>query len=230
MTAAQQTEFIKTNLGPAFRIAAITTKIIIYDHNVDRPDYPIAILNDPAAKPFIDGSAFHLYAGDISAMSTVRTAHPDKNLYFTEQYTASNGGFEGDLKWHLRNVIIGSMRNYSRTALEWNLANDPSFGPHTDGGCTTCKGALTIGSGITRNVAYYIIAHASKFVPVGSTRIYSSNSGNLITVAFKTPASKTVLIVLNDGAASATFNIKINDKWTTPTLPGNSVGTFEWPS
>lgn len=228
MTAAQQAEFIKSNLGPAFRAAALTTKIIIYDHNADRPDYPIAILDDPAAKAFVDGSAFHLYAGDISGMSAVATKHPDKNLYFTEQYTASTGGFQGDLKWHLRNVIIGSMRNYSRNALEWNLANDPGYGPHTIGGCTTCKGALTIGSGIQRNVAYYIIAHASKFVPAGSTRIYSSNSGNLITVAFKTPAAKTVLIVLNDGDAAATFNIKINEKWTTPTMPGNSVASFEW--
>ncbi|RYY59896.1 MAG: glucosylceramidase [Chitinophagaceae bacterium] len=228
MTAAEQANFIKTDLGPAFASASLTTKIIIYDHNVDRPDYPIAILNDPAAKQYIDGSAFHLYAGDISGMSTVRNAHPDKNVYFTEQYTASGGDFSGDLKWHLRNVIIGSMRNYSRTALEWNLANDGIYGPHTDGGCTTCKGALTISGGVQRNVAYYIIAHASKFVPAGSTRIYSSNSGNLISIAFRTPANKTVLVVLNDGASAATFNIKMNDKWTTPTLTGNSVATFEF--
>lgn len=228
MTAEQQRDFIKNSLGPAFQAAGITTKIIVYDHNCDRPDYPLTILNDQAAKVFVNGSAFHLYAGDISALSSVYSAHPDKNVYFTEQWTSSAGDFGGDLKWHLKNVIIGSMRNWSRTALEWNLANDPNFGPHTDGGCTQCKGALTIGTTVTRNVSYYIIAHASKFVPPGSVRVASNNSGNLYSVAFETPERKKVLIVLNDGASAASFNLKFKDKWTTPTLPAGAVGTFVW--
>lgn len=230
MQAAQQAEFIKNHLGPAFQAANITTKIIIYDHNCDRADYPISILNDPAAKAFINGSAFHLYAGNISALSSVQGAHPDKALYFTEQYTASNGNFGGDLKWHLKNVIIGSMRNWSRNALEWNLANNTSFGPHTPGGCTVCKGAITIetSSFFTRNVAYYIIAHASKFVPPGSVRISSSTAGDLNNVAFKTPDGKKVLIVENDGGSAGTFNIKYNGKWVIVSLGAGSVGTFIW--
>ena len=97
----------------------------------------------------------------------------------------------------MKNVIICSMRNWSKNALEWNLANNQNFGPHTNGGCTTCKGGLTISSGgnITRNVGYYIIAHASKFVPQGSQRISSNISGNIQNVAFKTPQGKIVLIV-----------------------------------
>ncbi|MEP7110308.1 MAG: glycoside hydrolase family 30 beta sandwich domain-containing protein [Ferruginibacter sp.] len=228
MTAIQQAEFIKTNLGPAFQSAGIHTKIIVYDHNCDRADYPLAILNDAAANPFVDGSAFHLYGGDISALSAVHNAFPGKHVYFTEQYTASTGDFGGDLKWHLKNVIIGSMRNWSRNALEWNLANDASFNPHTDGGCTTCKGALTIGAVLSRNVAYYIVAHASKFVPAGSVRIGSNISGNLQTAAFKTPAGKKILIVENDGNSGAAFNIRFNNKWVTASLPAGAVGTFIW--
>lgn len=230
MPAAQQAEFIKNHLGPAFQAANITTKIIIYDHNCDKPEYPISVLNDAAAKNFINGSAFHLYAGDISAMSAVKTAHPDKALYFTEQYTPSNGSFSGDLKWHLKNVIIGSMRNWSRIALEWNLANNASFGPHTPGGCTVCKGGITVetSSTFTRNVGYYIIAHASKFVPPGSVRISSNTSGNLHNVAFKTPAGKKVLIVENDGNGAEIFNIKYNGKWVVVSLDGGSVATFIW--
>ena len=103
MTAAQQADFIKNHLGPAFRAAGLTTKIVIYDHNCDRPDYPNTILNDAAARQFVDGSAFHLYAGDIAALSTVRDAHPDKNIYFTEQWTGSNGSSvpcATGAKWH----------------------------------------------------------------------------------------------------------------------------------
>ena len=228
MSETEQASFIKNNLGPTLRGANLNTKIILYDHNCDHPDYPITILNDMAAKQYAVGSAFHLYAGDISALSQVHNAHPDRNVYFTEQYTASNGNFGGDLKWHVKNLVIGATRNWSRNVLEWNLANDPAFGPHTNGGCTTCLGALTIGSTITRNVAYYIIAHASKFVPPGSVRIASNITGNLYSTAFKTPAGQKVLVVLNDGNAAQKFNIRFNGKWVTPTLPAGAVGTFIW--
>lgn len=229
MTAAQQANFIKNNLGPAFVSAGLNTKIIIYDHNCDRPDYPLQVLGDAGARPFIDGSAFHLYAGDISAMSQLVTAYPDKNIYFTEQYTSSSGGFAGDLQWHMRNVIIGSMRNNSKIALEWNLANDPAYGPYTPGGCNTCLGALTIGGNVvTRNVAYYIIAQASKFVTPGSKRIASENSGDINTAAFLRPDGKKVLITTNNGGTSQGFNIRFNNKWLTTYLAGGATATYVW--
>jgi O-glycosyl hydrolase len=87
MQAADQTQFVAKFLGPAFRAANLKTKIIIYDHNADRTDYPISVLDDASAKQYIDGSAFHLYAGSIDALSKVHDAHPDRNLYFTEQWT-----------------------------------------------------------------------------------------------------------------------------------------------
>ena len=228
MTAAEQTNFIKNNLGPAFQSAGLTTKIIIYDHNCDHPEYATTILSDAGANAFINGSAFHLYAGDISALSTVHSAFPGKALYFTEQYTSSTGNFGGDLDWHLKNVIIGSMRNWSRIALEWNLANDPTFNPHTPGGCDQCKGAVTLSGTVTRNVGYYIVAHASKFVPAGSVRIGSNITGGLQNVAFKTPSGSKVLVVENDGTSATTFNIRFKNKWTATTLPAGAVGTYIW--
>ncbi|MFC3157456.1 glycoside hydrolase family 30 beta sandwich domain-containing protein [Chryseobacterium arachidis] len=202
--------------------------MIAYDHNCDNPAYPLAVLNDTSANPYVDGSAFHLYAGDISALSTVHNLFPSKNVYFTEQWTSSTGNFGGDLDWHVKNVIIGSMRNWSKTALEWNVANDASFGPHTPGGCTQCKGAVTVNgaAGYDKNVAYYIIAHASKFVPVNSQRIASTQGDNLSTVAFKTPSGKTVLIVQNSNTTDRNFNIKYNQKTAPVTISGSSTATY----
>jgi glucosylceramidase len=228
MVAEAQLDFIKNHLGPAFRQANLKTKIIIYDHNCDRPDYPLLILNDLVAKSYIYGTAFHLYAGDISILTKIHNAHPDKHLYFTEQYTAAKGDFGGDLNWHLKNVLIGSMRNWSRTVFEWNLANDTLFKPHTIGGCTTCKGALTIGNTVTRNVAYYIIGHASKFVPAGSVRIQSNLLGDLQNVAFKTPNGQKVLIIVNSGRKKETFSIKCNQKSVITTLSAGDVATYVW--
>lgn len=230
MSATQQADFIKNHLGPAFANANLTTKIIIYDHNCNHPEYPLTILNDAGANPYVDGAAFHLYEGDISVLSTVHHAYPAKNVYFTEQYTGTSGTFEGDLKWHLKNVIIGSMRNWSKTAFEWNLANDVYYGPYTPGGCSTCKGGLTIkdADSFDRNVGYYIIAHASKFVPAGSVRIASNQTANLNTVAFTTPEGKKVVIVENEGNTNEFFNIKFNGEWMLTSLETGAVATFVW--
>ncbi|MGN6542356.1 MAG: glycoside hydrolase family 30 beta sandwich domain-containing protein [Ginsengibacter sp.] len=111
-----------------------------------------------------------------------------------------------------------------------NSINNGYFGPHATGGCDACKGAITVpsSSSFNRNVSYYIIAHVSKFVPAGSTRISNSVAGNLSNVAFKTPAGKKVLVVENDRDTKSTFNVKYNDKWITTSLNGGSVGTFVW--
>ncbi len=230
MLANEQANFIKNDLGPAFEKANLATKIFIYDHNCNKPEYPISILNDAVARKYIAGSAFHLYEGNIDALTTVHNAHPDKGLYFTEQWTSSEGDFGGDFKWHIKNVLIGSMNNWSKVALEWNLANNAVYGPHTDGGCTQCKGAITINSSnsYSKNVAFYIIAQASKFVPAGSIKIASSVIGNLQNVAFKTPLGNTVLIVENEGAKAEIFNIKYKGHWANTSLDAGAVATYIW--
>lgn len=48
--AEEEAEFIKKSLRPAFSKAGLDTKIIIYDHNPNRVDYPIKVLNDPEAR------------------------------------------------------------------------------------------------------------------------------------------------------------------------------------
>jgi len=236
MTAAEQGTFIKSHLGPALQAAGLTPKIFLYDHNADHPEYPLAILNDPAAKAFVDGSAFHLYGGSIDALTTVHDAHPDRNVYFTEQYTASNGSFAGDLRWHVRNLVIGAPRNWSRTVLEWNLANDETFGPHTAGGCSTCLGAVTIDSStgtVTRNVAYYIVGHLARFVDPGSVRVASTVNGGsrttaLLDVAFRTPSGRYVLVVLNDGKTAQTFDVAFGGRRVTHSLAVGAVATYVW--
>jgi len=228
MPAVVQADFIKTALGPVFKREGIKTKIIVYDHNADKPEYPLAILNDPQARQYVDGSAFHLYGGQITALSKVHDAYPDKNVYFTEQWVGGPSNFGEDLKWHVSTLIIGATRNWSRNVLEWNLAADPEYKPHTDGGCTTCLGALTIGPKVTRNVAYYIIGHASKFVTPGSVRIASNISNKLDNVAFLTPAGKTVLIVMNSNKEEQAFNIKTKGQLLSVSLPAGAAATYVW--
>ncbi len=157
-------------------------------------------------------------------------AHPDKNLYFTEQWVGAPGNMKRDIAEHVRNLIIGASRNWSRTVIEWNLSSNPQLKPHTDrGGCDRCLGAVTIDKdSVKHNPAYYIIAHAGKFVRPGSVRIASNIPGSLPNVAFKNPQGKTVLIVLNDGKEPATFDVQFKKKTFAATLNPGAMATYVW--
>jgi glucosylceramidase len=231
MTAEPQAEFVGQHLGPALKAAGLKTKIVVYDHNCDKPEYPLTVLGNAQANPYVDGSAFHLYAGPIEALSKVHDAYPQKNVYFTEQWTGSKSTFADNLGWHAKNLEIGAPRNWAKTVLEWNLAADPQQNPHTPGGCTECLGAITLAPGdqVTRNVAYYTVAHASKFVPTGSVRVGSSEVAGLPNVAFRTPSGEHVLLVQNDQKEPRTFSIRPDNARTgSATLPAGAVGTYVW--
>lgn len=231
MLAPEQDLFIANDLGPAFQRGGIKTKIILYDHNCDRPDYPISILKDPQASKYVDGSGFHLYGGKIDALTEVHDAFPKKNLYFTEQMVVSRpGSLDLNVASPVSRIVIGATRNWSRNVLLWNLAADPENGPHTNnGGCTMCQGAITIdGDKVTRNLAYYTLAHASKLVRPGSVRIASSDLEMLPNVAFKTPQGKKVLIVANTSAASQQFSVRYRAKSFVAVLSAGGVATYSW--
>jgi len=251
-----QSDFIKNHLGPSFEKYGIKTKIILFDHNLDRPDYPLYLLRDPDVSRYADGSGFHHYAGDFEAMTLVHIARPDKNLYFTEQMVVEQpGSMEIAIVSQVKRLVLGTMLNWSRNLILWNLAADPLNDPHTDnGGCSMCQGAITIdGNNVSRNIAYYVIAHASKFVRPGSVRIASTNRGDmsvsmfedeqrpgvfrtaytqnadvLPNVAFSTPEGRIVLIVVNDTWNVNSFRIQYKGRYATIRLNPGATGTYVW--
>ena len=234
MQAMEQYNFINDALGPRFQEAGINAKIIIYDHNWDNTNYAISILNSPGAKDYISGSAFHAYAGNVSAMSTVHNAHPDMELHFTE---ISGGAwatnFGDNLMWYMQNIFIGTAQNWSRTALMWNLALDQNHGPQNNG-CDNCRGVVTIsnpGGAITKNEEFYAIGHFSKFVMPGAKRIASTLSEgllNLEAVAFQNPDGLKTLIVCNYGNESRAFGVRQGINYFTYTIDAKSVASFVW--
>lgn len=227
MNSTEQKNFINQQLGPQLAAAGYGgVKIIAFDHNCDNTAYPIDVLNNSS---YVDGAAFHLYLGNISAMSTVRNA-TNKNVYFTEQYTGSGGSFSGDFGWHMQNVVIGSTNNWSKTVLEWNAANNSSLGPRTPGGCSTCLGAITVNNSTsyTKNVAYYIIGQISKYVKPGAVRIGSSSSnGSIFSVAFRNPDGSIALVVYNSGGSN-TIKVVSGSSAFNYTVPASSAVTFTW--
>ncbi|MFZ0746228.1 MAG: glycoside hydrolase family 30 beta sandwich domain-containing protein [Terracidiphilus sp.] len=231
MFAEEENNFIGKFLGPAFEKAGIKTEIQVYDHNPDVASYPMSILADPVAGKYVSGTAFHLYGGDPSTLTMVHDAYPNKNLYLTEQsITERPGSASIAIAASVSRVLIGGTRNWARNVLIWNLDADPHAGPHTNnGGCTGCFGAITLdGDEAKLNVAYYAVAHFSKFVPPGSVRVGSTELEQLATAAFLTPEGKVVLVASNTGNFPKTFYIAYHGKSVKTTLPSESVGTYVW--
>ncbi|MEN0052398.1 MAG: glycoside hydrolase family 30 beta sandwich domain-containing protein [Mucilaginibacter sp.] len=227
LTKDNELGLINSYIGPKLRGAGFNCKIIAFDHNCDSTDYPIYVANNST---YVDGTAFHLYAGNISAMSVVKNA-TNKNVYFTEQFTGVGGSPSGDFSWHTQNVVLGALSNWSRTAMEWNLATDGNSqpGPHTAGGSTTSLGAITIqGSTVTRNVGYYIIAQVSKCVQPDAVRIGSDNSGNIQTVAFKNSDGSKVLLAYNNSGSNTSFKVKWGSQSFTYSIAAGTSATFKW--
>ena len=233
MESGEENTFIRDAFGPAIKRSHLKTRIVLFDHNCNHPDYPIAILNDPKTRAFVDGSGFHLYEGEISAMSQVHAAFPAKNLYFTEQMVIENKPGEplAPVAEPVSRVVIGAVRNWSRNVLLWNFAADPNFGPHTnDGGCPVCQGAVTIdGNAATMNIAFHTIAQVSRFVSPGSVQIYSSqNDPTLSNAAWRTPSGKHVLVVANTSNAAKDFTIETASSTASTSLDAGSVATYVW--
>ncbi|HEV2578953.1 MAG TPA: glycoside hydrolase family 30 beta sandwich domain-containing protein [Acidobacteriaceae bacterium] len=232
LTAEQEARFIGKYLGPAMVRANLHTEIVAFDHNCDHPQYPITVLSDSDAGKFTGGSGFHLYLGNITALSVVHNAFPNKDIFFTEQLViphrnATNFGIAEPAA----RVMIGATTNWARNVLLWNLAADPENGPHTnDGGCPVCSGAITLdGDKVTRNLAYYVTAHFTQFVPPGSVRVRSDSEGlDLPQVAFRTPHGRHVLVVSNTGAVDEQFWIGYKQKFSEVKLPAGGVATYAW--
>jgi glucosylceramidase len=227
----QRAHIIGSYLGPALKAAGLTTRILDYDHNWDRSESPMFALADATANPYIAGVAWHCYGGEVAAQSQVHDAFPTKDAYFTEcsggEWTGSWGASFDD---QMKNLIIGSTRNWAKGVLLWNLVLDENKGPHL-GGCDTCRGIITVNSktgAVTKNLDYYALGHASRFVAPGAVRIAATETGDVVDVAFRNTDGSIVLIALNTGKAAQAFNVQSAGQGFAYTLPAGAAATFVW--
>ncbi|MDR3725897.1 MAG: glycoside hydrolase family 30 beta sandwich domain-containing protein [Terracidiphilus sp.] len=233
MLATEQAAFFGNDLGPALAAAHLSPKVMAYDHNWDRPDYPETVLKDPKAAAVAAGTAWHHYAGDPAVMTKNHEEFPNKDQWVTE----SSGG-----TWQKGNVLaeeaaelIAVTRNWAKSYVLWALATDQKHGPVV-GGCDTCRGLVTIDlsdpekATVKPELDYYVLGHASKFVLPGAVRIASDEpaGAQLKDVAFRNPNGTVVLYALNAGTASQELRIGFHGKTATTTLPAGAVATFVW--
>jgi glucosylceramidase len=207
--------------------------VLGYDHNWDDTDYPLALLRDPVGAQVLAGVAFHCYAGTPSAQQVVADAAPGKQVWMTE---CSGGRWSSDfgsnLAWNAHHLIVGNLRSSGATLLLWNLALDPSGGP-TNGGCSNCRGVLTIDPSrgtVTPEVEYYVLGQVTKAVRPGAVRIGSTSHGvgRVESVAFRNRDGSTAVVLHNNGSSTQAVAVVHAGRALPVTLPAGSVQTLLW--
>ena len=204
-TAEQERDFIRDYLGPALIQADMNTKIWTWDHNWDKPerDFPYIILDDdPGAKQYVDGTAWHHYRGDPQTMTNVHNAHPDKHQYFTE---GSKFGAQGAFE------LLGILRNWSRSYNAWVTMIDNDGQPNPGPYAVNPTMIVYNNNGdddVTYTYDYFAYGQFAKFIQRGAVRIDSDEGdANLGSVAFENPDGSTVLVVVNKGNSAKTVKV-----------------------
>jgi glucosylceramidase len=215
-------------VAPALTAAGLNTKVLVYDHNWDRPDYPENVLSNQSLSQ-IAGVAWHGYASTPGAMTPIQNMFSSIGTYETEHSGFVTNSDQTRLDFE---EITQCMRNWARAYVKWSLALDENNGPHT-GGCSTCTPIVTVNS-TSGNIAYgseyYTMGNFSKYVLPGANRIYSSNAAGIVTAAFVNPApdNSRILVAFNDSSQPQTFQLQWGTQSFTYTLPSLAGATFTW--
>ena len=162
---------------------------------------------------------------------------PEKELIFTETSIGTwNDGHNLAVRLmdDMEEVALGTVNNWCRGVIVWNLMLDSERGPNRVGGCQTCYGAVDISSAdfktITKNSHYYIIGHLSAVVKPGATRIGTKgySEQGVVYSAFENPDGSYALVLLNKTEAGKKINISTGTEYFSHDVPAKSVVSFRW--
>lgn len=239
----EQLAFVKNHLTPKFKDAKVKAKVYLFDHNFnydnmdDQREYPVKIYDGGIDDEVVAGAAYHNYGGDKSELLKIHEKYPNKELIFTETSIGTwNDGhnLETRLIEDMREVALGTVNNWSKGVIVWNLMLDSDRGPNRDGGCQTCYGAVDISKSdyktITRNSHYYIIGHLSSVVKPGAIRIGTTGFNDLgfHFSAFENTDSTYAVVLLNSNSSSKKITIDDGTNHFTYDVPPKSVVSYRW--
>lgn len=231
-----QRDFLNV-VGPAFKKAGIQAGILVYDHNYDVTDYALNLLKDESLSPYIQGSAWHNYLGQVNALDKIHTGAPDKDIYFTEASIGNwNYEFNRCLLSDFRDIFLGTLSRYGKGVTLWNLMLDSEHKPFRPGGCDTCWGGVTISAkdhslkGITRNSHYYDIAQCSKVLQPGAVRLGTSGytTLGLTYLWFRNPDGSQAVLLLNENSEPQLVNLVADGVSVPCKVPAKAIQSVLW--
>jgi glucosylceramidase len=239
--------FVRGHLGPALEKAAPDTKIWILDHNYDLWGRAADELSDPRVSKYVEGVAWHSYAGTPDAMSRVHDMFPTKHMYFTEggpphpdfmEPRPHRSGFPPyGTDWaRWSNALTDMLRNWARCICVWNLLLDENGGPDITipprpkgriGGLVRVD---TKSQQLSYSGNYYAFAHYSKLIQRGA-HIFAS-SGDLPGInhvaAENTDGSRVLVMTNNDSALEQHVQCTLASRALNLVLPPDSITSLVW--
>jgi glucosylceramidase len=230
-TGAEERDFVRDFLGPALQKSRLPIHLMIWDHNrgimYQRAQ---VVYEDPIAAPYVWGMAYHAYTGDhFDNPQAVHEAFPDKNLLFTEGsqgFTTDPAEEWRDGEWYGKNILL-DLSHWARGWTDWNLLLNQEGGPnHVGNFCSAPIIADTTAGTLHYQPSYYYLGQFSKFIRPGAQRIAdTSNSDDLLSVAFINPDNTLAVVVLNQTRESQDCRLWLAGKSVTVNSPAHSILT-----
>jgi len=236
--------FVSNHLGPALEQASLDTKIWILDHNYNLWGRVLDELSNQGVNKYVDGVAWHSYAGTPDAMSRVHDMFPDKHMYFTEggppahlesgatRRTFSPYGTDW-ARWS--SAFTDMLRNWARCICVWNLLLDENSRPDITnpprplrpGGlvCVNSKSGQLSYSG-----NYYAFPHYSKLIQRGA-HIFASRGDlpGIGHVAAENADGSRVLVMTNSNSGlEQRVQCRLASRALNLVLPPDSITSVAW--
>ncbi|MBR3108626.1 MAG: glucosylceramidase [Clostridia bacterium] len=230
--------FIRDSLYPALAKQHLDhIGLLIWDHNKERAfDRACHILSDPETAKKVAGVAVHWYSGDhFEALQMIRDAFPEKTIVFSEacvEYSIHPGQNQLRNARMYAHEIIGDLNHGMSLFLDWNLLLDERGGPnHVGNYCDAPVMYDTKTGELRKNLSFDYIGHFSRFIQPGARRIGMSRFGDCIEVtAAQNPDGSVCAVVMNPGAETLSFSLRMKDRVWPVILEGDSISTFVFSS
>lgn len=223
-TGAKMRDFIRDDLGPAFKAADLKTEI--WAGTIERADFngwAGTIFADPAAAAYLSGIGFQ-WAGK-GAVQRTRQAFPDLPIIQTE-----NECGDGSNSWEYAHYVFDLIQHYLSNGTEayvyWNMVLEP-------GGTSTWgwqQNSMITVDPETRaaiyNPEFHVMKHFSHFVRPGAAVLKTAGplAGNAL--AFQNVDGGEVYVIQNPSETPKSITVRGSRETVSVNLAPLSINTL----
>lgn len=219
-------DFIRDYLGPRFRQDKLDCEIWLGTLNTDdHYGYAHTVLSDARARSYVGGVGYQ-WAGK-GAVQRTHQAWPEIPIMQTE-----NECGDGQNTWDYALYVFSLMQHYINNGVVgytyWNMVLPPR-GVSTWGWLQNAMVTVDPESGSVRfNPEFYVMKHFSRFVRPGAAVQLLEGRWKAMSVAFRNPDGRDVLLVGNPFAQAQELTVERHSGQFRAELPPRSVNTFVW--
>lgn len=180
--------------------------------------------------------AYHWYSGDhYAGLDMVHEQFPEKALILSE---ISLGGQRGETAPGAHSSFIGmeiwvnelieNFNHHMNAFVAWNMVVDENGGPFHDraGGCKAPIVADYKTDTLSIEPIYYAIAHFSRYIKRGASRLGTSVFNEDVKMAaFLNPDGEIIAVILNRTDKVQEVYMRLDGEYTDMMLPAHSITT-----